>query len=509
MTNRAQIKYKNSLLTNESELISISTHSNRRQSSILSEERQNENCTAFLTPRIIFFILLLFVVMVVVVFILNDQTIKKENKRESSNEYKPNKFMLDFLNQSIDPCQDFHRFSCGNWLSNSMKETDQFTIAIEKSLADLSEILEENILKNDSQSIINFKLFYKSCMNTTESEYYSDKYFLQFMEKKFGKWPMLVAQNNKSKKISISLEEKVAKLISIRMPLLFRFESIEYNKKMIMKITGTEDFCFMQSYIPKSSGETRTAFFKLLKQLNQYFNQNFNAPLNQFDDQTNEMIKLMDVLYFIDDKRYSCHTQRERPQPQYFTAEELNSQLGGSFDFTLFIEYLNQMSTTTLNKKTKILITTTAFNYLKDLLKNLELIDEQFNRAFLNFIYFHSLIVLLKPVELFSEPHLHVLFPMKYYQAFLSYDKLVDNEDSMKNVNRLSREKNCANSVIEAFSYVNSFEQGDLQRFFIRKKFNSKIKSNTKIMLNNLISTAMDLIGKRNFIYLFCVNCYK
>jgi hypothetical protein len=33
---------------------------------------------------------------------------------------------------------------------------------------------------------------------------------------------------------------------------------------------------------------------------------------------------------------------------------------------------------------------------------------------------------------------LHVLFPMKYYQAFLSYDKLINNDVSLKNFHRLS-----------------------------------------------------------------------
>jgi hypothetical protein len=499
MTNKTLIKYKSeNPSSNECELISIS---NRRESNNLNDENRNEITKNYFIKRIILVVLLLLFVLVVVVFILNDQTLKKENKREPSNEYKPATFILDFLNQSINPCENFHEFTCGNWISNSLKETDQFTLAIEKSLKDLAEILDEKIFKDDSQSVINFKMFYKSCMNTTESEFFSDKYFLQFMEKKFGSWPMLM--NSSSKKVHISLEENVAKLISIRMPLIFRFESIEFNKKMIMKITGTEDFCFMQSYIPKNS-EARKAFFKLLKQLNQYFNHNFNEQLNHFDEQMLDMLKLMDLLYFINDKRYSCLSPREKAQPQYFTATELNDKLSGLFDFPLFIEYLNQMSTTTLNKKTKILITTTAFNYLKDLLENLKLV-ERLDNAFLNLIYFHSLIVLLKPVELFSEPHLHVLFPMKYYQAFLSYDKLINNEVSLKNFHRLSREKNCANSVIESFSYVNSYEQQDLQRFFIRKKFDSKIKNNTKTMLNNLISTATELIGKKNLIMLIIV----
>ena len=236
-----RIKYTNkkSLNSNETELINVSIHSSlgSQQPTTITLIEDNQHT---LTTRIAATVTFIFIlILVVTIFIAKNQLYQEQRdqaKREYSSEYKPVKFFLDHLNQSIDPCHDFHWFSCGKWISQSASETDQFTIAIEKSLDDLAQILDETVLTNDTRSVANLKRFYKSCMNTTESDLYSDVYFWQFMKRKFGQWPMLEKENSAIK--HFSLEETIAKLISIRMPLAFRFESIEYKSKMIMKIAG-------------------------------------------------------------------------------------------------------------------------------------------------------------------------------------------------------------------------------------------------------------------------------
>ncbi len=120
--------------------------------------------------------------------------------------------------------------------------------------------------------------------------------------------------------------------------------------------------------------------------------------------------------------------------------------------------------------------------------------QKRIEKAFLNFIYFHTLFVLLKPVQLFSIPHKQIIFPMRYYQHFFDYDKTISKNllpfEAYQGIYRLTLEQNCANSVIESFSFANSQEQYDLQAFFVANKFDSKIKSEVQLMLKKLIKSA-------------------
>ena len=76
--------------------------------------------------------------------------------------------------------------------------------------------MDQKLAKLDVfQSIVNLKLFYRSCINLTDIQK-SDAYFLQFMNLKFGQYPMLEKLTLKT-----SLEEKIAKLISIKMQSFF------------------------------------------------------------------------------------------------------------------------------------------------------------------------------------------------------------------------------------------------------------------------------------------------
>jgi hypothetical protein len=85
-----------------------------------------------------------------------------ENRCRSNSCYQMSNFMLDNLNQTVEPCTNFYDFSCGSWEVNSNGlEKDQFTQAYEKMLLFFSEILKNPIDKSFSKLKVIFCFIYK------------------------------------------------------------------------------------------------------------------------------------------------------------------------------------------------------------------------------------------------------------------------------------------------------------------------------------------------------------
>lgn len=161
-----------------------------RRNKTQKNSSSNKNFLIFLVAFLILIILLCFTITLLIKTQKSLDSIKKE-----SNDYPPSRtnqecrtntcfkasnFILDNLNQTIEPCDNFYQFSCGTWINDKNHiEKDHFTIAYDIMLADLSEILTEKIdPTSDSYLSTNFKLFYQSCLNQTDTEFNSDKHFL-------------------------------------------------------------------------------------------------------------------------------------------------------------------------------------------------------------------------------------------------------------------------------------------------------------------------------------------
>lgn len=114
--------------------------------------------------------------------------------------------LLLAMNQSADPCQDFFQFACGTWNKKHLIPEDRSSISTFEVLFDqlqiilkgkcdykllrrfqmayfvsrivtrwyylfhaIIDLLQEETVPEDNETTIKAKLFYNSCMNTSES----------------------------------------------------------------------------------------------------------------------------------------------------------------------------------------------------------------------------------------------------------------------------------------------------------------------------------------------------
>ncbi|KOX74681.1 Endothelin-converting enzyme 2 [Melipona quadrifasciata] len=83
--------------------------------------------------------------------------------------------IMDAMNRSVDPCQDFYEFACGGWISRnpipqSQTSWDQLSVLREQLLRDLRILLEETDEENDLKPVKLARALYRTCMNITGIE---------------------------------------------------------------------------------------------------------------------------------------------------------------------------------------------------------------------------------------------------------------------------------------------------------------------------------------------------
>ncbi|ODM99390.1 Neprilysin-11 [Orchesella cincta] len=81
---------------------------------------------------------------------------------------------LRTMDDTIDPCEDFHKFACGNWITDTsvvanVASFDHTTIMRNRIIGHLRE-LTESITRNDIEALQQLKIIYNSCVDLESIE---------------------------------------------------------------------------------------------------------------------------------------------------------------------------------------------------------------------------------------------------------------------------------------------------------------------------------------------------
>lgn len=101
----------------------------------------------------------------------------------------------NYLNESVDPCDNFYQFASGNYINNGTVPYDNESTDLYETISDLVQLQLHGILNeppqaNDSKQIRLVKSFNMACLNETASEKRGINPLLEMLDS-LGGWPVL------------------------------------------------------------------------------------------------------------------------------------------------------------------------------------------------------------------------------------------------------------------------------------------------------------------------------
>uniref|UniRef100_A0A1W7RA63 Neprilysin n=1 Tax=Hadrurus spadix TaxID=141984 RepID=A0A1W7RA63_9SCOR len=102
--------------------------------------------------------------------------------------------LLNAMDQTADPCEDFFQYACGTWNRRHVIPEDRGSISTFEVMADdlqvvLKDLLEEPTNSHDNSATIKAKTFYRSCMDTHQVDAIGDQPLREIINE-LGGWPV-------------------------------------------------------------------------------------------------------------------------------------------------------------------------------------------------------------------------------------------------------------------------------------------------------------------------------
>lgn len=148
---------------------------------------------------------------------------------QTSNCIRASAQIIDKMDTSVDPCNDFYEFSCGNYVRTKSVPHDRLSRNILQEIQDQIYIDMKNLLeeedRNNSAAVSKAKLFYGSCMreSTEEDEVTATNLIINLIQESGGPWCLLqsLLGNDACRDTSFDLEKRLADAFMNQIPSLF------------------------------------------------------------------------------------------------------------------------------------------------------------------------------------------------------------------------------------------------------------------------------------------------
>ncbi|XP_058793418.1 neprilysin-2-like [Phymastichus coffea] len=156
----------------------------------------------------------------------NSTTFKAEMCHEfcsSSRCLNEASFFKRYIDEKVNPCDDFYQFACGNFIKTTeipadMNKIDTFSFTQKNVMNELIDQMKEEIKPDEPNAFAKLKIYYKNCMNISRIQEEGVKDFLEMLTG-FGGWPVLLG--DKWKEANYSWIETVYKIKDHGFPITF------------------------------------------------------------------------------------------------------------------------------------------------------------------------------------------------------------------------------------------------------------------------------------------------
>jgi membrane metallo-endopeptidase-like protein 1 len=254
-------------------------------------------------------------------------------------------YLLESIDPSVDPCEDFYQFSCGTWLKNARIPDDAnayntFQILGQHLADDIADLLSSTPMNEteELQCVMNARLFYDTCINETKIETDGNGPVMSLINE-FGGWPIL--QGSSWNSTTFNLSTLLFQLRQYNYNIIFRINSDidEKNSSATNIVVGQGTLGLPQRRYFINETDIITAYQTFIKDLAKALT-NDTTTIEQDAKDIFEFEKNISMYYWSNDERRARDNETIRTN-----VSELSQIFNTSFDFTAYLrdsyEYAN------------------------------------------------------------------------------------------------------------------------------------------------------------------------
>ncbi|CAF1238637.1 unnamed protein product [Adineta steineri] len=144
---------------------------------------------------------------------------------------KAEKYLIESIDETVDPCEDFYHFVCGTWIKNNRTPHDTTNLDLLQTklaynVVDILTLSSTNDT-NEPKAIINARILYYSCIDEQHIEDEGINPILFLINNEFGGWPIIQRSWDNS---TFDILKLLLKLRKYRNKIIFSIETSIDNK---------------------------------------------------------------------------------------------------------------------------------------------------------------------------------------------------------------------------------------------------------------------------------------
>lgn len=415
--------------------------------------------------------LLFFIIALVTIILLASQTkgsINEKTKEQaicmSADCVSTASRVLEAMDTTVDPCDDFFQYACGTWNRKNIIPDDRSHYNTFSKLRDelqviLKGLLEVPVSEEEAIGIRNAKYLYKSCLNMNLIEERGDGPLKQLL-RDIGGWPVLDATWDEAKFDWVS-QAATLRLLNNRVLINQWVSSDDKNSSInVIQLDQTQLGMPSRDYFLKEDREQVNAYQRYAQAVAEALGANPNTAATEMADMVAFESQVAN-LTVPDDQRRDTEALYNR-----MSIRELYTNVTDLIDWH---QYLNQIFH---NVSINLTMDDQVIVYAPDFLRDLaELVKVTSKRTVANYMTWR--IVMNRVSNM----------PQKYLDLRRQYNKVLFGTDTDR-----ARWRTCVNYAIDNFGMA-------VGRIFVQKYFNEEAKTSALEMIQNIRASFNELLS--------------
>ncbi|CAF0961673.1 unnamed protein product [Rotaria sordida] len=377
-------------------------------------------------------------------------------------------YLLESIDETVEPCEDFFHFSCGTWIKNTRIPDD---VSAQSNFNLLRTQLDYNVVDllssppandaNEPKAVVNARRFYNSCIDDTEIETNGVNTILLLVNTEFGGWPIL--QGSSWDNSTFDLPDLLFQLRKYYSNIIYRVDTAvnEENSTVHNIEVGQSNLALGQKQYYASETNVTIAYRQLIRELANALG-NDTSMIDQDVNDIFEFEKNIAKYHWTNDEQRARFNETVRT-----TVGNLSFTFNTTFDFTDYVRRCYLLGNVTLQDTDIVAVSEVEY------LNNISLILKQASpRTIQNYIVWRFI---MGATSLMSQQIRNIR------QRF---DRIFHGTNAER-----PRDVECG-------SLTNAYMGFAVSKLYIKKYFDENALNESIEMINNIQNTFLEMLNE-------------